>query len=325
VSRGNEVRLLADIGGTNARFALQSPGAAPVAVHAMQTADFPTIEDAVRAYLSRAGVRPPRAAFAVASPVTGDRIEMTNHPWSFSVEAVRRVLALSELRVVNDFEAIALSLPHLPGAEQRRLGGGAPDPTAPIAVIGPGTGLGVAALVSGWAVPTEGGHVTMPAVDEREAAIIARIRERLGHVSAERVLSGPGLQNLYRALGDDVTPPEPGEITARALAGSDPRAVETLDTFCAMLGTVTGNLALTLGARGGVYLAGGIVRQFADFLARSRFRERFEDKGRFREYLAPIPVWIVGTENPALIGLAALLDEPDLARHGQPAGGIHRP
>jgi glucokinase len=303
------VRLLADIGGTNARFALQKPDGAPCGVHKVRTDEFKTIEEAVRDYLSRAGAQPTRAAIAVASPITGDRIEMTNHPWSFSISALRDALGGAELRVVNDFEAIALSLPRLEEAERHQVGGGAPVPGAPLAVIGPGTGLGVAALVNGWAVPTEGGHVTMPACDGREAEIIARIRARLGHVSAERVLSGAGLQNLYRALGPDGEPPEPDEISARALAGSDTRAVAALETFCAMLGTVAGNLALTFGARGGVYIAGGIVRRFIDYFARSQFRDRFEDKGRFREYLAPIPVWIIGIENPALIGLAALLDE----------------
>lgn len=309
VSRGSEVRLLADVGGTNARFALQAPHGKPDSVRKVRTDDFKSLEEAIRDYLTRAGVRPERAAIAVASPVTDDKIEMTNHPWSFSVAALRDALGVTELRVVNDFEAVAMSLPRLDVAELHQVGGGAATPDAPLAVIGPGTGLGVAALVQGWAVPTEGGHVTMPACDEREAEMLARIRARLGHVSAERVLSGMGLQNLYRALGPDMEPLEPDEISARALDGSDARAAAALEMFCAMLGTVAGNLALTLGARGGVYIAGGIVRRFAEFFARSAFRERFEDKGRFREYLAPIPVWIIGTENPALIGLAALLDE----------------
>ena len=309
VGRGAEVRLLADVGGTNARFALQTPGGAPSDARRVRTDEFRTLEDAIDDYVSRAGVRPQSAAIAVASPVVDDRIEMTNHPWSFSVAALRKALGVDEMRVINDFEAVALSLPRLQKAECHQVGGTTPAPGAPLAVIGPGTGLGVAALVNGWAVPTEGGHVTMPACDEREAEIIARIRARLGHVSAERVLSGMGLQNLYRALGPDGEPPEPDEISARALAATDPRAVEALETFCAMLGTVAGNLALTFGARGGVYIAGGIVRRFVAYFARSAFRERFEDKGRFREYLAPIPVWIIGTENPALIGLAALMDE----------------
>jgi glucokinase len=325
VARDDEVRLLADVGGTNARFALQKPNGTPASVRRVRTDDFKTLEDAIRDYVSRTSARPRRAAIAVASPVTGDRIEMTNHPWSFSVAALSGALGVAELRVVNDFEAVALSLPRLDPAELRRVGGDAPAPGAPRAVIGPGTGLGVAALVQGWAVPTEGGHVTMPACDAREAEILARIRARLGHVSAERVLSGMGLKNLYRALGRDCEPPEPDEISARALAGADPRAVDTLETFCAMLGTVAGNLALTLGARGGVYIAGGIVRRFAEFFARSGFRDRFEDKGRFREYLAPIPVWIIGTENPALLGLAALLDEGRLARHRDAAGRADRP
>jgi glucokinase len=320
-----EIRLLADIGGTNTRFALQAKGEPPEALSLARTGDFATLTDAARAYLTKTGVRPAYGAFAVASPVTSDRIEMTNHPWSFSVDAVRESLGLAELVVINDFEAVALSLPRLAHSDRRQVGGQSPDPAAPVAVIGPGTGLGVAALVNGRAVPTEGGHVTLPAADDREAEIIARLRSHLGHVSAERALSGAGLQNLYRALGNDVPPPEPDAITARALSGVDPRAAQTLDLFCAMLGTVAGNLALTFGARGGVYIAGGIVRRFEDFFVRSRFRDRFEDKGRFRAYLAPIPVWLIAVENPALIGLAALLDERRLTRHGDAARRPDRP
>jgi glucokinase len=301
--------LLADIGGTNVRFAVRE-GGLPERVRTLRVADFPTVEDAARAYLSEVDAKPRRGAFAVAAPVTGDCVQMTNHRWSWSVDHVRRALELNSLTVLNDFAATALALPSIPRAELRQLGGLDPIEGAPVAVIGPGTGLGISALVGGKPVSTEGGHATMPAADVREAEAIARIRERLGHVSAERVLSGQGLQNLYRALGPDGDPPEPDEITAAALAKTDRRAVDTLDMFCAMLGTVAGNLALTYGARGGVYIAGGIVPKLGDHFAASRFRERFEDKGRFRDYLAPIPVYVIWHEVPALIGLAALLNDP---------------
>jgi glucokinase len=284
--------LLADIGGTNVRFAVRESGP-PERVRTLRVADFPTVEHAARTYLKEMTNKPRRGAFAVAAPITGDCIEMTNHPWSWSIDRVRRALELDSLNVMNDFAATALALPRIPRAELRQVGGLAPIESAPVAVLGPGTGLGVAALIDGKPVASEGGHATMPAVDAREAEAIARIRERLGHVSAERVLSGPGLQNLYRALGPDGDPPDPDEITAAALAKTDPRAAETLDMFCAMLGTVAGNLALTYDARGGIYIAGGIVPKLGDHFAASRFRERFEDKGRFRDYLAPIPVYVI--------------------------------
>jgi glucokinase len=285
---------------------LHETDGAPERVAILPTAAFAGLEDAARAYLARSGARPRRAAFAVAAPIAGDRVVLTNRDWSFSTEALRARLGLDELKVINDFEAIARALAHLPPAELRQVGGGAAEPGAPVAVLGPGTGLGVSAVVDGKPLATEGGHVTMPAADEREAEAIARIRARLGHVSAERVLSGPGLQNLYAALAGTDGAPDPDEITARALAKADAAAEETLDMFCAMLGTVAGNLALTYGARGGVYVAGGIVPKLGTVFDASRFRARFEDKGRFREWLAPIPVFVVTAEAPALTGLASM-------------------
>jgi glucokinase len=307
------MNLLADIGGTNVRFALQDNGP-PERVRVLRCADFPTVEDAVRAYLVEAGAKPDAAAFAVASPVIGDRIAMTNHRWSWSIDAVRRALGLDRLLVINDFAATALALSLLGENDLRKIGGGSRVDSAPIAVIGPGTGLGVAAVIDGKPIASEGGHATLPATDKHEAEVIARMRERLGHVSAERALSGPGLQNLYRALGPDCDPPGPDEITASAMTKTDMRAVEALDMFCAMLGAVAGNLALTYGARGGVYIAGGIVPKLGDDFAASRFRERFEDKGRFRDYLAPIPTYVIVHKTPALLGLTvALLGKIDLA------------
>ena len=312
-----EERLLADIGGTYARFALQPAGGAPRELRKLECARFASVEDAAEAYLAEvASARPSRAAFAVAAPVLGDAVAMINHPWSFSTEAARRRLGLAELVVVNDFAAIALAIPSLSPGMLGGIGGGAAVPGAPVAVIGPGTGLGVSLLVpaKSGAVPvaTEGGHVTLAATDEREAAVIARIRARLGHVSAERALSGPGLMNLYRALGElsgkPMEPPQPDAIAARALAASDPIAVEAVALFSAMLGSVAGNLALTTGARGGVYVAGGVVPKLGSLFDASAFRARFEDKGRFRDYLARIPTFVITTEVPALSGLAALLD-----------------
>ncbi len=309
--------LIADIGGTHARFAL-AEGGRVTAMEVLRAADFGNIEAAIRSYLDRAAPdpAPSAAAFAVASPMTGggDRIDLTNSDWSFSIAALRRGLGLDTLHVVNDFAAVALSVPRLGSGEVEKIGGGNAVDGAPVAIIGPGTGLGVSGLVrpEGRAMPiaTEGGHVTLAAADAREDAVIAHLRDRFGHVSAERALSGPGLVNLYAAIsgasGDALTP---AEVTERALAGSDPACVDALHMFCAMLGTVAGNLALSLGALGGVYIAGGIVPRLGSFFAESAFRARFEAKGRFTGYNAAIPTFVITAETPAFIGLAALLDE----------------
>ncbi|MGE5503516.1 MAG: glucokinase [Actinomycetota bacterium] len=309
--------LIADIGGTHVRFALARPGSEPADVMVMRCADYPGPAEAATAYLEAVTppVRPARAAFAVASPITGDRIDLTNSPWGFSVEGVRAQLGLDRFEVVNDFTAVALSVRHLGPAHLLGLGGGGAADGVPIGVLGPGTGLGVSALVpakSGeWvALAAEGGHATMAPANDREAAILAWLRARFGHVSAERVLSGPGLVNLYEAVANlsNRVPAytTPDAISQRALDGSCPVCREALDTFFAMLGTVAGNLALMLGARGGIYIAGGILPRMQGALAASGFRARFEDKGRFKSYLAPIPAWLVIHPQPAFIGLAGL-------------------
>ena len=312
--------LLADIGGTNARFALAHAGAAPGAVAVLPCDGFAGLAEAAEAYLETANppVRPARAAVAVASPVTGDEVTLTNRRWSFSVAAMRERLRLERLWVVNDFAAIARAIPHLGPGDRAAVGGGEPAPGAPVAVLGPGTGLGVSALVpdraGGWLpLATEGGHVTLPATDAREMAVIDYLRGRYEHVSAERALSGPGLVNLYEALariaGRDAETLEPSEITARALLGDDALCVDAVALFCCFLGTVAGDLALTLGARGGVWIAGGIVPRLGDAFARSPFRARFEAKGRFTPYMKAIPTYVVTHKYPAFPGLAALVEE----------------
>ncbi len=315
-------RLIADIGATNARFALQRPGARPQAPVVLRCAEHDGIEAAVRAALARAGAEAPPldAAVAVAAPVVGDRVEMTNHPWRFSRERLRRALGLRRLVVINDLTAIALSLPRLGRGERRRVGGGRRARRAPIAVLGPGTGLGVSGLLpvgDGW-VPLagEGGHADLAPGDDEELAILERLRRRFDHVSLERVLSGPGLVNLYRALAEiegeaaaDSDPPTAKEIAARARAGTCRRSSAAVATFCGLLGAAAGDLALTLGARGGVYIAGGIVPKLGPAFDAERFRRRFEAKGRLGAYLAPIPTYVVTAAEPALLGLAGLLDD----------------
>jgi glucokinase len=317
---GGGSALLADIGGTNARFALAGADGAPGAVTVLSCDDFPGLAEAAESFLhaSPPAARPSQAAIAVASPVTGDEVRLTNRRWSFSIEETRTRLGLARLEVVNDFTAVAHAIPRLGPADRIQVGGGKPAAGTPVAVIGPGTGLGVSGLVpdnSGrWtALATEGGHVTLPATDAREMAVIDYLRGRYEHVSAERALSGPGLVNLYEALARiearDAETLSPPEITARAMLGDDPLCSGAVELFCAFLGTVAGDLALSLGARGGVWIAGGIVPRLGEAFVASPFRARFEAKGRFEGYMKAIPSWVVTHRHPAFPGLAALLAE----------------
>lgn len=314
----DDVRLLADIGGTNARFALSESGGRPYAIHAEPCAQHPSLEEAIAAYLERVQARPQRAAVAVAMALTGDRVQMTNHVWSFSIAAARARLGLKQLLVLNDFTALALAIPHLQASERRQIGGGAAVADAPIALIGPGTGLGMSGLIPAGEryipLQSEGGHATYGAATKRETQILAELGKRFNHISAERLISGPGLVNLYQALAaieglpaDPLTPPE---ISARALAGACRLCQEALDTFCVMLGTAAGNLVLTLGARGGVYIGGGIVPRLHDYFSRSPFRASFEHRGRFSAYLAAVPSYVILAEHPALLGAAAAFAHP---------------
>ncbi len=314
--------IIADIGGTNVRFARVADDSTISLVKPMKVADFDTLADACQAYFEAGGNAdglPRHAAFAVASPVLGDEIRMTNHRWAFSIEETRRQLGFDTFDVVNDFAAVALGIPFLTRADFRRVGGGDPDPHAAIAVLGAGTGLGMAGLArprGGGFVPltSEGGHVTMPAFTDREAAVINTLRSEFEghHVSAERLISGPGLVHLYRALatidGRTADPATtPADCTRRALDGSCPVSREALAMFCEMLGTIAANLALTLDARGGIYIAGGIVPKLGEAFDKSGFRARFEDKGRFNKYLRPIPTSVITRPEPAFAGLAALV------------------
>jgi glucokinase len=312
-------RLIGDIGATNARFALVDGDGRIARTRVLACDDYATIENALAAYFGEDRLEPaPReAALAVASPVTGDAITLTNHPWSFTVSGLRRHFALDRLLVINDFTANALAMPHIPASERLAVGGGAPVVDTPLGVLGPGSGLGVSGLVptpGGWAaLRSEGGHATMAPADERESVVLDRMRRRFDHVSAERVLSGPGLVNLYNILaeieGVPAAPFTPAQIADRHIGESDPLAREALAMFCAMLGTAAGNLALILGARGGIYIAGGIVPRLGASFAESNFRRRFEAKGRFQPYLAAIPTYVVTHPIPAFLGLVSLLDE----------------
>lgn len=315
-------RLLGDVGGTNARWAWQAAPGAPLSnISTLAAREHASIGDCIGAYLKQQALPPPRdVAFGIATAVSGDTVSMTNHPWSFSIAALRKQLGAKRVRVLNDFEALAYAVPVLQGADLRAVGGGVAVPGAALAVIGPGTGLGVSGLVSdgigGWRVVAgEGGHVTLAACNARESSLLAVLRERFGHVSAERALSGPGLVNLYEAVcvldGEKPDPLEPSQVMARSQPGAaehDTQCEEAVKTFAAFLGTVAGNLALTLGARGGVFIGGGIVPRLGERFASLPFRSRFDDKGRFRSYVEAVPVWVITAPAPALLGAARALD-----------------
>ena len=314
-------RLLADIGGTNARFAWQAAPGAPITdVQVLPGAQYPTLQAAMHAYLDGLGRGAPAAvAIAIANPITGDQVRMTNHDWAFSQSAVKAEFGLRTLRLLNDFTALALALPDLPAAELRQVGGGAAVPGVAMGLVGAGTGLGVSGLLpdghGGW-VPLEGegGHVTLPATTARERVVMDGLIRRYGHASAERVCCGQALVDTCAILceADGATAQgldSASAVSDAALKAGHPQALETLNIFCAMLGSVAGNLALTLGARGGVYVGGGIVPRLGAWFDASPFRERFENKGRFTGLLQGMPVQVItSAQSPALLGAARALD-----------------
>jgi glucokinase len=315
----HDVALVADVGGTHARFAIaRNDGSTPQTIAKVSCAAYPDLRSAIAEQLDALppAVRPRRAALAVAAIVHSDHIRLTNLNWQFSIAALRADLGLDQLLLLNDFEALAWSLPQLDASELRQVGGGEANPRGARAVIGPGTGLGVSGLIpcrQGWAVIRgEGGHVSFSPADERESAILACAWKRFPHVSGERLVSGIGLPVLHLAVcqvdgfrHEDLSV---ADIAQRAVQGTDPACVATIATFCAMLGTIAGNLALTLGASGGVYIGGGIVPRLGSRFDALPFRARFEDKGRFRGYLEAIPTRVIHAEAPALLGAARALD-----------------
>jgi glucokinase len=310
-----ELAILADIGATNARFALLvGTEIGPIATYAV--ADYASPVDAARAFLAGPGKghAPGRALIAAAGPVVDGRVSLTNAAWTVDTARIRQGLRLEEVRVLNDFEALGWTLPALRAEDVFNLGGGQPVDRGTMAVMGPGSGFGLAAMafVAGGetVLVTEGGHATLSSENRREDAVILALRKQLHHVSLERVLSGPGLVQLYHAIAkiDGTTVPErsSGGIVRHAVAGDCQVSRETLELFCAFLGSVAGNVALTLGARGGLFIGGGIAVRFTEFLRRSAFRERFEAKGRMSSYLADIPTSVIVRTNPAFLGLARL-------------------
>src|SRR5581483_11582666 len=305
--------LVADIGGTNARFALADPATLELShVGQIRCSAEPSFAAALSGYLASLPVSPVSAAIAVAAPILGEEIRLTNSTWSFTKRELCRIAGFEQLLVLNDFEALAHSLPYLGAKDLRRVRGAEPEPQAPKLVLGPGTGLGVAGLVwSGtrWiAVAGEGGHASLGAKDERELALLDRLRHGRAHLSVERVLSGPGLADLYRAVaasrGESPGALEPNDVLVRGLAGEDRIAGEALDFFVTRLGAFAGDAALLFGARGGVYLGGGIAPKILPLLEGTAFRDAFVQKGRMAAYLETIPVYAIVAEFAALRGAA---------------------
>jgi glucokinase len=308
--------LLADIGGTYARFALANERRIGT-TWSTEVGSHASAIDALRDFLAtdHGGAPIDGALLAAAGPVEGGRCRLINAAWILDEEEIGRALSLPWVRIVNDLEAIAAGLPDLDPAHSRRIGpAGNAIPGAPMAIVAPGTGLGMACVIIGPAgrsvVTSEGGHAGLASMGNRDDDVIAILRRRFGRVSAERVLSGAGLVNLHQAMaeleGNALSRLTPSEVTAAALDGSSPTCRAAMDAFCAFLGAVAGDVALTFGARGGVYIGGGIAPRFTDHLARSDFRAQFDAKGRLRSYVERIPTWIILHPTPAFIGLMSL-------------------
>jgi glucokinase len=317
-------RLLADIGGTYARFALEVAPGEVEHVASLRCAEHADFHAALSSYLATLPEHPSghieHAAVAIANPVAGDAVRMTNYHWEFSIEQMRQRMGFEQLVVVNDFTALAMALPRLAANQRRQVGGGRIRPRSVVGLIGAGSGLGVSGLIpadDGWvALGTEGGHTSFSPRDEREVAILQFAWKLFPHVSFERLLSGPGLELIHAALAqrmgialDKDKPLTAPDITRRGLAATDDLCVETLDAFCAILGTAAANLAVTQGAFGGIYIGGGIVPRLGAYFDRSLFRERFEDKGRFSDYCKSIPTFVITAENATFLGVSAILSQ----------------
>lgn len=305
----DDLALVGDIGGTNARFGLARPGEAHVeSIREYHVADYPQAVDAIAAYLQDASAAPRSAAIAVAGPIVDGVIDFTNSDWVLSENDLRR-MGFGQARLLNDFAALALAAPRMSGPDLHSLGHPAQaEENGTLVVLGPGTGFGVSALAAGETVVTsEGGHAAFAPGDEVDDEILRLLRKTHGRVSIERLLSGPGICSLHRCLaqieGRSVEADDPAAITKAALAGEQ-ASLNTLMRFCAILGAVAGDLALSFGAMGGVYIAGGIPPRILDLLDASAFRARFEDKGRFKDYLARIPTKVIVHPHAALVGAA---------------------
>ena len=300
--------LIADVGATSCRAARLLPDTQrPTDVQVRRNDDFDSLESLLRDYLDRCESRPRSLALAIAAPVHGDEIRMINRDWTFSGRSLGDALGMGEVRIINDFHAIAWALPALSDDQRVEIGTATEHRGGNMAVLGPGSGLGMSAWIAdgeaGLTMTGEGGHITLPARDAGEEAILAKFRERYGHASAERVLSGPGLMALHEAM-HGAAPENPEAVTADT---GDAECAATLAQFFLFLGSAAAELALITGAFGGLHIAGGIVPDCVDRLHESGFRARFEDKNRYRDYMQRIPTYVISDPYPGLTGLAEMI------------------
>ncbi len=314
-----QAKLVGDIGGTNARFALLDGEHQPQHAKTYAADEYASLADAAHQYLNDVSVNSLHSsAIAVATRVLDDTVAFTNNErWSFSISELAKELRTPNLHVINDFTAQAMAVPHLPMEKLEKIGQGEPVPHEPIGVVGPGTGFGVGGMIpidtqGNWrALNSEGGHSSASVLTDREIAVLSIFTKRFGHVSFERFLSGPGLVNIATALRelDGVKGGEllPEWVTRDGLNQSDAHCFEALHMFCAMLGSFAGDLSLTLGSSGGVYVGGGIVPRLGKFFAQSDFRRRFESKGRVSDELVTVPTYVIQDPYPGLLGAARLL------------------
>ncbi|MFV1853288.1 MAG: glucokinase [Thalassospira sp.] len=310
------MQLVGDIGGTNARFAWLDDAGNPFTPMTLPVRDYATIGDAIRDFMAKTNATELREfAVAVACPAMADTVKFTNNPWVFSKEALKAEFNLDRLVVVNDFTGLAMSVPYLGQEDLITLFDGPGRPGLPLAIVGAGTGLGASGLLpheGKWLpIQGEGGHVSLPAVDDLDYEIVKFLGQELDRVSAERVLSGMGIENLYRALaaidGVDVAPKSAAEVVDGALKDGDALCLKVLDRFCLFMGGVAGDLVLTLGAFDGVFIGGGIGPRIADYMKQSGLKERMIAKGRFRDLMNDVPVRLMTAKYPALIGCAKIL------------------
>jgi len=313
-------RLIADIGGTNARFSLETRPFHYEQTKTVECKNYLTLAQCVLEYIAHVNMQIHHIALSLPGQIIDDTLFMINNPWhGQSIQKTRQKTGMNNFIVLNDWHALALSIPYIPRNHLTQVGGtDEPDMNKPIIVIGPGTGLGMATLIKHpiegfFAIASEGARSSFSPVNQEEIELWQFIHNRFNHVSVERFLSGPGLQLIYEALcSQQCIPitrlPTPAAITEMGITGTNLLCKRTLDIFCRILGTVASNLAVIVNAFGGVYIGGGIVPKILNYFTTSGFRCRFEDKGRFRPLLEKIPVYVIIEEFPAFLGASYALE-----------------
>ncbi|MDT0602079.1 glucokinase [Thalassotalea castellviae] len=320
------INLVADIGGTNIRLGTFEHGAAVTALKVYQCGNYQSLSEVIRTYIDEENLaeKTINACLAIACPVENDLISMTNLPWTFSQKALKEELSLNKLLLINDYTAIAHAVPYLNKEQKVQIGGGEVVDGKPISICGPGTGLGVANVVplaeGQWqALGGEGGHVDFAPIDQTEIKILEYLLNQYQHVSYEQLLSGLGLEQIYQALNHIEQAEQPilsaQDISEKALSNTCQLCEKTLAQFCKILGSFAGNLSLTLASFGGVYIAGGIVPRFIDYLKQSEFRSRFESKGRIT-FNQTIPTFVITESQPGILGASAYLRQHNLQNKG---------